>query len=283
MRFYLMTDLEGVAGVTHWENRADDGPWNTLRRARLSRLLAGEIAAAVDGLIAGGFEDVIVNDGHGAGSTIDYDLADPRALYYHGRERPFWLPWLDETCDATGAVGAHSKAGTPSGNLAHTRSEAIRRWSFNGIEVGETGLQALIAGYYGVPFIFAAGDVHLCREMEALCPGCVTVAVKQGTSMFSALTLAPERARELIRAGAERAVEALGRVEPLTLASPVLFRDERVEPTWDEEGDLEEGVRVINAHVREIEGDDLMDVLRKLYPQYDYAFRPEPWQPGVRT
>lgn len=282
MRFYLMTDLEGVAGVTQWEDRKDDGPWNTLRRQRLSRLLAGEVNAAVDGLIAGGFDEIIVNDGHGSGSTIDYDLADPRVLYYHGLERPFWLPWLDESCDATGAVGAHSRAGTPSGNLAHTMSEAIRRWSFNGIEVGETGLQALIAGYYGVPFVFAAGDVHLCREMEELCPGCVTVPVKQGTSMFSALTVAPERAHDLIRAGAERAAEAVGRVEPLTLSSPVLFRDERVEPTWDEEADLEEGVRVINAHVREIEGDDLMDVLRKLYPQYDYDFKAEPWQPGVR-
>ncbi len=282
MRMYIMTDLEGVAGVTQWEDRADDGPWNTLRRARLSRLLAGEVNAAIDGLIAAGFDDIIINDGHGAGSTIDYELADPRALYYHGLERPFWLPWLDETCDATGAVGAHSKAGTPSGTLAHTMSESIRRWSFNGIEVGETGLQALIAGYYGVPFVFAAGDVHLCREMEALCPGCVTVPVKFGTSKHSALTVVPERARELIREGAARAGEALDRVEPLTLESPVLFRDERVEPTWDEEAEDEEGVRVINAHVREIEGDDLMDVLIKVYPQYDRNFKPEPWYPGVR-
>jgi len=282
MRMYIMTDLEGVAGVTQWENRKDDGPHNTLRRARLSRLLAGEVNAAIDGLTAAGFDDIIINDGHGSGSTIDYGMADPRALYYHGLERPFWLPWLDETCDATGAVGAHSKASTPDGTLAHTMSEAIRRWSFNGIEVGETGLQALIAGYYGVPFVFAAGDVHLCREMEALCPGCVTVAVKFGTSKHSALTMVPARARELIREGAARAAEALGRVEPLTLDSPVLFRDERVDPTWDEEAEEGEGVRVINAHVREIEGDDLMDVLIKIYPQYDRDFKPEPWYPGVR-
>lgn len=284
MRIYIMTDLEGVAGVTQWENRADDGPWNTQRRARLSRLLTGEVNAAVDGFIAAGFTDVIVNDGHGGGSTIDYESADPRALYYHGLERPFWLPFLDETCDATAAVGAHSKAGTANGTLAHTMSSSIRRWTFNGIEVGETGLQALIAGYFGVPFIFAAGDLWLCREMEELCPGCVTVPVKFGTSRHSALTVTPARARELIREGAERAVEALDRVEPLTLDSPVIFRDERVEPTWDEEvdEDLDAGVRVINAHVREIEGDDLMDVLMKMYPQYDRDFKPEQWRPGVR-
>ena len=281
MRFYMMTDLEGVAGVTHWEDREDESIFNALRRQRLSRLLTGEVNAAVDGLIAGGFDDVIVNDGHGAGSTMNYEQVDPRAVYMHGLDRPFWLPFLDESCDATGAVGAHARASTPNANLAHTMSGAIRRWSFNGIEVGETGLQALIAGYFGVPFVFAAGDVHLCREMEELVPGCVTVAVKQGTSLLSAVSLAPERARELVREGAERAAEAIGRVEPLTLDSPVVFRDERNEPTWDEE-QLGEATRVINAHVREIEGDDLMDVLLKMYPRYERGFKPEQWRPGVR-
>jgi D-amino peptidase len=281
MRFYLMTDLEGVAGVCRWEDRDDDGPWNTLRRTRLSRLLAGEVNAAVDGLTAAGFDDIIVNDGHGAGSTIDYEMADPRAAYYHGLERPFWLPFLDETCDATGALGAHAKAGTEGANLSHTMSGAIRRWTLNDIEVGETGLQALIAGYFGVPFVFAAGDEHLCLEMQELVPGCVTVAVKQGTSALSALTAAPERARELIREGAEQAAAAIDRVEPLTLDSPVVFRDERKEPTWDEE-EPGEATRVINAHIREIEGEDLMDVLMKMYPRFERDFRPEQWHPGVR-
>ncbi|MGI5818585.1 MAG: M55 family metallopeptidase [Armatimonadota bacterium] len=281
MRFYVMTDLEGVAGVSRWESRDDEGPWNTQRRARISRLLTGEVNAAIDGLTIAGFDDIIVNDGHGAGSTLDYEMVDPRAVYMHGLERPFWLPFLDETCDATGAVGAHARASTDGANLAHTMSGAIRRWTFNDVEVGETGLQALIAGYFGVPFVFAAGDEHLCREMEQLCPGCVTVAVKQGTSLFSALTAAPERARELIREGAARAAEAIDRVEPLTLDSPVVLRDERKEPTWDEENPGE-ATRVINAHVREIEGEDLMDVLMKMYPRYQRDFRPEQWRPGVR-
>lgn len=282
MRFYMMTDLEGVAGVCQWEDRKDESIWNSLRRRRIGRLLTGEVNAAVDGLTAAGFDDIIVNDGHGAGSTLDYELVDPRAVYMHGLDRPFWLPFLDATCDATGAIGAHARASTPGANLAHTMSGAIRRWTFNGLEVGETGLQALIAGYFGVPFVFAAGDEHLCREMQELVPGCVTVPVKQGTSLLSAVTLAPERARELIREGAQRAAEAIGRVEPLTLASPVVFRDERHEPTWDEE-EPGEATRVINAHIREIVGEDLMDVLMKMYPRYDRDFKPEQWRSGVRA
>ncbi|MBD3293127.1 MAG: aminopeptidase [Armatimonadia bacterium] len=281
MRFYMMTDLEGVAGICRGEHRDDVSTWNALRRARMSRLLTGEVNAAVEGLTAAGFDDIIVNDGHGSGSTLDYEMVDPRPVYMHGLERPFWLPFLDETCDATGLVGAHARASTEGANISHTMSGAMRRWSFNGIEVGETGLQALIAGYYGVPFAFATGDEHLCREIEELVPGCVTVAVKQGTSQHSALTLAPERARELVREGAQRAAEAIDRVEPLTLESPVLFRDERKEPTWDEENPGE-ATRVINAHIREIEGEDLMDVLLKMYPRYEKDYKPEQWRPGVR-
>jgi len=279
MKIYLMTDLEGVAGMFTWENRDDESHFNAARRLRVGRWLAEEVNAAVDGCIAGGATDVIVNDGHGSGGTIDLDVADPRARYLHGRERPFWLPYLDATCNATGVVGAHSKAGTESGNLFHTMSLGIRDWSFNGISVGEMGLQALIAGYHGVPFIFATGDAWACREMEELIPGCVTVPVKYGTSRLSALTLAPVEARKRIRAGAEKAMGAIGKVEPLVLDSPVVMRDERVEPTFDDETPEQDGVRILDPHTREIEGDDFMDVLFKLYPHYDREWRPLDWQP----
>ncbi|MCD6362358.1 MAG: M55 family metallopeptidase [Armatimonadetes bacterium] len=278
MKMYLMTDLEGVAGVFNWENRDDETHYNAARRLRIGRWLAEEVNAAVDGFIAGGADEVIVNDGHGSGATIDLDVADPRAMYIHGRERPRWLPYLD-TCDATGIVGAHAKASTPGGNLYHTMSTAIRDWSFNGLSVGEMGFQALIAGYYDIPFVFASGDAWACREIEQLIPGCVTVPVKFGTSRRSAMTYAPQKARELIRAGAERAMEVVDKVEPLKLEPPIVFRDVREEPTFDEEKP-EEGVRVIDAHTREIESDDFMDLVFRIYPSFDRNWKPLDWQPA---
>ncbi len=76
MRMYIMTDLEGVAGITQGENRDDTGHWNAMRRQRMSRLLTGEVNAATEGLLAGGFDEIIINDGHGAGST--FGLRDAR-------------------------------------------------------------------------------------------------------------------------------------------------------------------------------------------------------------
>ena len=58
MKIYVMTDLEGVAGVYTWENRADDSRENHERRMRQRRWLAREVNAAAEGLFQAGAEEV---------------------------------------------------------------------------------------------------------------------------------------------------------------------------------------------------------------------------------
>lgn len=261
MRFYLMTDLEGVAGVYQWENIEDTSLENHERRCRQRRWLAQEVSAAVEGIYASGATKVIVNDGHGAGYTIDLDYLHPRAKVIHGQQRPHWLPYLDKTCDATGIVGGHAKAGTTNGCLCHTMNHTtIRDWQFNGASLGEMGLQAALAGHYGVPFVLCTGDAWACQEMEQLIPGIITAPVKYGTSRLSALTCTPKEAQRRIREAAEQAMSVVDQIEPFDLGSPVHFRDERIEPTFDEENPPE-GFKVINAHVRETEADDIIQLM----------------------
>ena len=280
MRFYLMTDLEGVAGVYTWEDRDDVSLENQERRARQRRWLAQEVSAAADGFFVGGATEVIVNDGHGAGFTIDLDCVDPRLDIIHGHERPFWLPYLDETCTATGIVGGHAKARTPNACLCHTMSTVIRDYSFNGISLGEMGLQAAIAGHFGVPFVFVAGDAHACREMEDLIPGVIAVPVKTGLSLFSARTAPPSRAQQMIREGAEAAMKVIDRIKPFRLDTPLLFREERVKPTFDEEN-APPYARVIDSHTIEVEVPDIIDLCRKLY-HYPPDWRPFEFTPAWR-
>jgi len=273
MKIYLMTDLEGVAGVYEGENRADESLENHERRCRQRRWLAREVNAAAEGFFAGGATGVIVNDGHGAGYTIDVEELDPRVEVIHGRERPQWLPYLDGTCAGTGIVGAHAKAATPGAALCHTMSKNVKDYSINGISIGEMGIQALIAGHYGVPFIFCSGDFFACREIEALVPGCETVAVKTGMSTLSAKTVPPAKAAELIREGARRSIAAIGRVNPLDLEKPLRFRDEFYEPRFDTRNPPPHS-RVIDEYTREIEAEDVVDLMYKIYPGFDPGWRP---------
>lgn len=274
MRFYLMTDFEGVAGVYMWDEVEPGNTDDLERRRRGQRLLAGEVQAAVDGLHAGGATQVLVNDGHGVGYSIDLDLLDEKPLVLHGTNRPFWLPYLDGSCGATGLVGAHAKAGTPGANLCHTMMYDILDYSLNGISMGEAGLQAAIAGHYDVPFVFLSGEAHACREIEALIPGVVAVPVKVGTTVNSALTRSPQEARELIRAEAELALARRDQIAPLKLQTPIIFRETWKKPVFDEENPPPYS-RVLDCRTREVEARDVIDLTNKLYG-YDPSWRPLP-------
>jgi len=259
-----MTDLEGVAGVTQFENRQADTLDNHETRQRMRRLLTGEVNAAVEGFFEGGATEVVVNDGHGAGYTIDFERLDPRAQIIHGLERPVWLPCLDETCAATALVGAHAKACSPPATNYHTMSCSVKDWSINGVSIGEMGLQALIAGHFGVPMVFVSGEELACREIEALVPGIKTAAVKRGLSRKSAVSWTSEKARAMIRAAARDSVALISSVKPLRMDPPLLFHDERFEDLWATTPSAA-GVRIIDASTREITAEDILDLMSKIY------------------
>ncbi len=271
MKIYAVTDLEGVAGVYQWENRDDDSLENIERRVRQRRWLAEEVNAAGKGFFKGGASDFWVLDGHGAGYTIDMSLIRPGIRILHGRGGPSYCTGLDSTCAGLASIGTHAMAGTAHANLRHTMGGAIRRYSLNDISVGETGYQAFLAGHFDVPFIFCAGDAYACREMEELVSGCVTVPVKEGLSVLSARTVHPARAREMIREGAEEAMKHIGEIESLKLKPPIVFRAEYYEPTFDPEKPPA-GKRVVDSHTFEVEAEDMVDFMAKMYGfDRDYA------------
>jgi D-amino peptidase len=92
---------------------------------------------------------------------------------------------------------------------------------FNGTLVGETGINAALCGTWGCPVLMVTGDAAACREGTALLgEGLTTVAVKEGIFVLSARMLQPQRARELVEAGAKQALSNLKAVEPYDPGKP---------------------------------------------------------------
>jgi D-aminopeptidase len=151
----------------------------------------------------------------------------------------------------------------------------VRNYSFNGLSLGEAGLQAAIAGHHGVPFVFVSGDAHLCQEMETLIPGVVTAPVKVGLGKFSTLTMPPLEAHDLIRRQAEVALGRIGQIQPFKVDYPLVFREEWEKPVYDEWNPPPHS-RVIDSRTREVEADDILDLLCKIYG-YDPGFAPPPY------
>ena len=220
MKIYIMTDMEGCAGVLNFEEW--EGPACRYYEHG-KRLLTMEVNAAVEGLYEGGATEILVLDGHGAGG-IDPELLDPRVDLMRGHDNPVY-PWhVDKSFDGICYVGQHAKAGTPYSHLTHTQSCHYIDESINGISIGEFGEVALCGMELGVPTILACGENALAKEAEALTPGAVAVGNKQGLlpdgldhldydayrrAKLGAIHVSPQRAREAIRKGALEAAHRL--------------------------------------------------------------------------
>jgi D-amino peptidase len=116
----------------------------------------------------------------------------------------------------------HAKAGADRGVLSHTiSSRDYRDLRFNGVSVGETGINAALCGTWGCPVVLVTGDDVVCAEaVELLGPELVTATVKTALGRFSARNLPPARARVLIEAAAKEAVEKRDRIPPYDPGKP---------------------------------------------------------------
>jgi D-amino peptidase len=229
VRVFIMSDMEGIAGVTKW---AETTGGEALHGER-SRLYTEEINAAVRGAFTGGATEVVVMDCHGAGegwtfNSLIPDQLDPRCDFVVQQEWTEYTEFLEQGCDAALFVGMHAMAGTPDGVLNHTVSGTNwRNVSFNGTLVGEAGINAALCGTWGCPVLMVTGDEAACREAKALLgDGLTTIAVKRGLGRFSARHIAPVRAREMIEKGTAGALADLSAVKPYNPGSPCEIRIE---------------------------------------------------------
>ena len=80
MKFYVLTDIEGVAGLSCWEEaRSMNSEYEPMARE-----MSLEVAAVARGLLAAGAEKVVVEDGHGDGRNIDCTLLPKNTLLLRG-------------------------------------------------------------------------------------------------------------------------------------------------------------------------------------------------------
>ena len=150
---------------------------------------------------------------------------DERAELISGSNKPLLqMEGIDDSFAAAFFIGYHAHEGHDDAVMNHTISGvAVTEIRRNGIVVGETAINAGIAGSYGVPVVLVAGDNVLCKEAHHFLGNVETVCVKQAIDRFAARMLAPKRSQELIRAGAKRALERLKEIEPHTVVGPVEF------------------------------------------------------------
>src|SRR5215468_401476 len=212
MKVFLSTDMEGTAGVVDWEQCVGDGPEAAAGR----RLLLAEVNAAIEGAVAGGATEIVVNDSHSTMRNLPPGELAGGASYISGSHKPLYMmQGLDDSFDAILFISYHGSVGAPAG-LSHTYNpRAVVEARLDGKVTGEAGINALVAAHYGVPVVLVTGDRCACEETEALIPGIHSAVVKEHVSRAAAHSLHPDHACELIRAQARVAVESIPDALPL--------------------------------------------------------------------
>lgn len=257
MRYFIITDLEGVAGIDSFEHtRTTD----EVRKAPAMDQLARETNACVAGIRdVHPDADIDVWDGHGPGGLRREDLHDATYL----REG---APYFDlDGYDALLFVGQHAMAGSYGAPLAHTySSREIAYYKLNGYHVGEFGCRALVAGLQGVPTVYLTGDDKAALEAEAFVPAITTTVTKWGTGLESADHLSRDEACKRVRIGASQAVADRNGVEPFDdIESPFELEIRRYDPlaaeTLEEYASSAEVARIDERTVRLV-ADDIADL-----------------------
>ena len=260
MKVFISFDMEGVAGIVDWSQcRAPGQPYEEGRA-----LLLGEVNAAIDGALAGGATEIVCNDSHGAMNNLNPADLHGRAAYIAGRHKPrYMMEGLDDSFDAVFFVGYHgSISGEPS-VLSHTYNPSVvSRVTLNGVPVGESGINALVALGHGVPIALITGDQVTMAEAEPFAKQAERVVVKGSITRFAAAQVHPEEAREMIYAGAEAAIRRIGSVPLPEIDRPVSLDVEMQTADMAHVAAWVKGVEPNGTRSVRIAGDDPLEVYR---------------------
>ena len=206
MKLFISADIEGVAGVTRWEETRTGG--NGYEQA--CRQMTLETAAVCEAALEAG-HCVTVRDGHGDACNIDARLLPRGVTLIRGwmASPASMMAGLGEGYDGVMYVGYHAPAGSDKSPLAHTISSSrfSRIW-LNGRLASEFTLNSHWADASGIPSVFLSGDREICKYAEAEYPGIHTFAVKEGIG-GGTVSLHPEDAAEQMKAAAAKALTEL--------------------------------------------------------------------------
>jgi D-amino peptidase len=272
MRVFIVSDMEGVAGITNWGGVGAGEPLYEEGRT----LYTEEINAAVRGARAGGATEVVVMDCHGAGGVRSFNSLRPELLddgceFVVQREWTEYTGVLEDGCDAALFIGMHAMAGS-AGQMSHTVSgTGWRSVRFNGREVGETGINAALCGTWNCPVLLVTGDQVACGEgTDLLGNGLVTVQVKTAIGRFSARHKTPGVARALIEAGARRALADLHAVTAYDPGRPCEVRVELATPDHSEQFRHHPAVEIVDPRTIVSRGEDWWTAWRQFYFSYQW-------------
>jgi D-amino peptidase len=260
VKVFISFDMEGVAGIVDWSQCRPPGQPYEEGRA----LLLGEVNAAIDGALAGGATEIVCNDSHGTMNNLNPAELHGRALYVAGRHKPLYMmEGMDDSVDAVFLIGYHGSISGESSVLSHTYNPSvISKVTLNGVECGESGINALVALAHGAPVALISGDQQTIAEGDPFFTEAERVVVKESITRFAAAQMHPLDARDKIAAAAMRAARRAPSIPAPAITLPARLDVEMQTADMAMVASWVKGVERTGTRSVAIEGDDPMAVYR---------------------
>jgi len=218
MRIYLSADIEGVTGSITWDEGSADKPEYRYFQEQMTK----EVAAACEGALAAGADEVLVKDAHYTARNIIPDMLPENTKLLRGwtEEAEMMVAGIDDGFDAAVFIGYHAPSGSKASPLSHTMNPKIQSISCNGKPIAEFDLSAMTAAYYGVPVVFLSGDSGICGIARAAIPAIGTFATNEGRGS-GAVCVHPHTAVTEIRKAVQKAITQFQKGDRLSCLYPI--------------------------------------------------------------
>lgn len=261
MKVMISVDIEGIAGIAHWNEALKSGEDYAVFR----ELMTDEAIAACRGAQAAGAQDIVVRDAHETARNLNLSRMPAGIRVIRGWSgHPYkMVQEIDDGFDALVMVGWHGPAADGGNPLSHTMTGHYAHITLNGNPLSEFGINALIAATHGVPVVFLSGDSAICAEARPTNPAIATVETKVGKGA-SVVTIVPRESCDRIEAGVRDALAA-----PLTAHRLPRHESYRMDLRFSHHEmayrrSFYPGARLIADDTISVEADDIREIARAL-------------------
>lgn len=274
LKLYISVDMEGVVGVVTGDQLGPGGWEYQAAREWMTR----EVLAAIDAARSEGVQEIVISDSHGNGENLLIDMLPEDVTVIRSWPRPLeMMEGIDSTFHAAIMLGYHASTSNPRGVRAHTISSGrLADVGLNGQSMMEAGINAAIAGHFGVPVIMISGDDATIEQARSILGDIEGAVVKWNISFHSARTLTPAAAYDLIGETVRRALRRLDDFEPFVLPTPITldvrFKNYRPSQLLAYLPSVER----TDSHSIRYVGSDMLDVMKFLVFLTSYEFGLEP-------
>lgn len=268
---FISFDLEGVSGVSSWQELKTESSLLSIRQRATQ-----EVNAAIRGVRAFGenVAEILICDSHSHGENLLIDQLERGTHLIKGSPRTYYMmEGISRKFDVAFFIGYHAMVGTRRGGMDHSYSSSvIYNIMINGQRVGETEINAALAGHHGVPLGMITGDDLLIKEVRKFFgPTIETVITKYGISRFSARCRHPLDVQQEIEKKSLQAVRKIKKLKIFAFKRPLRAEFQLLNSVMGDAAEPIPGLKRISARILRYTAGDILDFYRVMRMIYNLA------------